>query len=70
MTGLGFRCCSCGDYSADYDYDSVTEAMHDGWVRARGVWTCPDCAEGWQADQQDAYDDAWPTLTLAAGYGS
>ena len=61
-------CCACHDEDV---YDSRVEAKAEGWVRARGTWTCPACADEWREESQTAYEQQWgPGLAAPSGYGS
>ena len=56
------ECVGCGLE----DEVSLTEAKTAGWVRARGTWTCPDCADEAREAAQSEYDAAWPSLETQA----
>jgi len=59
MTQLLTECCNC---RTDTDDLTADQAKAEGWVKARGVWTCPECADETRREAQETYDLGWPAL--------
>ena len=54
-----YVCAACRDEDEFY---TPEDALNEGWVKARGTWTCPGCAGDWPA-----YDALWQPVDMGGG---